>query len=205
MIRLVTVLVIALLPPAAAFAQSGGKAAPDVRAADSLGAAASAAPPAAPAAAGARAGRPRKVYYGGSLGLILGDYTRVSVQPMVGYNVTPKVSAGGRVVYEYVRDKRYTETYDSHNYGFSTFGRYRFVPELYGHAEFAATSYDLHSATGASERDWVPFLYLGGGYTQRIGKSISTYAEILVDVWQDDSSPYDDWAPLYNFGIGVGF
>ncbi len=193
MIRALIVLVACLLlPPVAARAEATAPAA-----ADSLA-------PAAPPAPVKKAG-PKKIYYGGSIGLIFGDYTSVSIEPMVGYNVTPRFSAGGRVSYEYVRDNRYTETHSSNNYGFSTFGRYRFIPELYGHAEFAATNYDLHYTDGTSERDWVPFLYLGGGYTQRIAKNVSAYAEILVDVWQDDHSPYQDWAPQYSFGIGVGF
>lgn len=195
MIRVAPIVLVAcllVLPPLAARA-----ALPAPAAADSLA-------PAAPPAPVKKAG-PKKIYYGGSVGLIFGDYTSVSVEPMVGYHVTPRFSAGGRVSYEYVRDERYTETHSSHNYGFSTFGRYRFIPELYGHAEFAAMNYDLYTAAGASARDWVPFLYLGGGYTQRIAKNVSAYAEILVDVWQDDNSPYQDWAPQYSFGIGVGF
>jgi len=202
MIRVaVAALLVCLTFPLPARAESPAPAAPSAPAAPPAPAEspAQAAPPAA-----AKTGV-KRIYYGGSIGLIFGDYTSVSVEPMVGYNFTPKFSAGGRVSYEYVRDHRYTETHSSHNYGFGTFGRYRFIPELYGHAEFAAMNYDLYTASGASTRDWVPFLYLGGGYTQRIAKNVSAYAEILVDVWQDDNSPYQDWAPQYCFGIGVGF
>ena len=197
MIRCLLALLIALALPLGALAQSGEDA-------DSLRAPAAPAPAAAVAPAAARKAGPKKIYYGGSLGLTFGDYTSVRVQPMVGYKFTPKFSAGGKVGYEYVNDNRYVNDHSSHNYGFSTFGRYQFIPQAYGHAEFAATNYDLHYTDGTSERDWVPFLYLGGGYTQRVAKNVSAYAEILVDVWQDDSSPYQDWEPQFNFGIGVG-
>lgn len=207
MIRHVTALVIALALPPGAIAQTGGEAGgtatPPAAGADSLPAAAVA--PAAPAVSAKAKAGPSKIYYGGSIGLTLGDYVRVSIQPMIGYKFTPKFSAGGKVTYEYVRDSRYTGTSSSNNYGFGVFGRYRFIPQLYGHAEFTGINYDVHSASGASQRDWVPFLYLGGGYAQQMGKNVSAYAEVLVDVLQDDRSPYQDWEPQLSFGIGIGF
>jgi hypothetical protein len=153
----------------------------------------------------ARARRPRGIYGSGSLGLISGDYQRLSLQALVGYHFKPKFSAGGRVSYEYVRDKRYAATYSSHNFALGPFCRYRITPELYAHAEFAAANYDLHSVSGASERNWVPFLYLGGGYTKRIAPNVSAYTEVLVDVWRDDDSPYEDWQLVLNVGLAVGF
>ena len=58
---------------------------------------------------------------------------------------------------------------------------------------------------GGSERDWVPFLFLGGGYIQPLGDRTWLTVEILFDVLQDDKSPYEDWEPFLSIGVGVGF
>jgi len=145
------------------------------------------------------------IYYGGTIGFNFGDFTRISVNPMVGYRVTPQLSAGVKVGYEYVRDKRFDETFTSHNFGGSAFGRYRFIPQLYVHAEFAYIGYDLPVSPTDSEREWVPFLLLGGGYVQRISPKASAYVEVLFDVLQDSKSPYEDWEPWVSVGVGVGF
>jgi hypothetical protein len=146
-----------------------------------------------------------KVYFGGTVGFNFGDFTRISVNPMVGYRFTPKLSGGLKVGYEYVRDTRFSETYTSHNFGGSAFGRFRLVPQLYAHAEFASIGYDLPLSTGGSEREWVPFLLLGGGYVQRISPRTSAYVEVLFDVLQDSNSPYESWEPWLSVGVAVGF
>jgi hypothetical protein len=146
-----------------------------------------------------------KLYFGGTVGFNFGDFTRISVNPLLGYRFTPKLSGGVKVGYEYVRDKRYAETYTSHNFGGSAFGRFRFVPQLYGHVEFATIGYELPFPGGDTEREWVPFLLVGGGYVQRIAPRTSAYVEVLFDVLQDSKSPYEDWEPWFSVGVSVGF
>lgn len=149
--------------------------------------------------------QPSKVYYGGSVTFGFGDIFRIGVQPMVGYRVNPKFSVGGKVGYEYLRDKRFNETFSSHNYGFSGFGRYHFIPQAYAHGEFAAISYDYRTAVNESNREWVPFLFLGGGYRQAISARASAYVEVVFDVLESSKSPYDNWEPMISAGVGVGF
>jgi hypothetical protein len=31
------------------------------------------------------------------------------------------------------------------------------------------------------------------------------FIEVLVDVLNDDNSPYEEWDPFVSFGVGVGF
>ena len=90
--------------------------------------------------------------------------------------------------------------FTSHNYGASIFSRYRVIPQLYGHAELAYMSYDFPLG-----REGVPFLLLGGGYSQPISKSAWLFFEILFDVINDGSSPYGKWEPFIGLGIAVGF
>jgi len=145
------------------------------------------------------------IYYGGYANLSFGSYTAIGFEPMIGYKLTPKLSFGGKLSYEYIKDKRYTEDYETSNYGFSIFSRYRIVPQLYAHAEFSAMNYELYYFGGDSDRKWVPFLFLGGGYSQPITKNTWLTAEVLFDVLQNENSPYKNWEPFFSIGFGVGF
>ncbi len=145
------------------------------------------------------------VYYGGNIGLSFGSYFRISIMPLIGYKLSPQASVGLKLGYEYVVDKRYDEKLTSSNYGASIFGRYRVIPNAYLHAEFAYFSYKLQTANFESDRKWVPFLYLGGGYIQPVGPNTSLFVEVLVDVLQDDNSPYKAWDPVISVGVAAGF
>ena len=145
-----------------------------------------------------------RLYFGGSIGFSFGDYSRISVTPMVGYRLTEMWSIGVRIGYEYIKDERYRETLTSSNYGGSAFLRFRPIPQLYLHGEYAYYSYKFQTETFESEREWVPFLFAGGGYVQRISPRVSAFVEVLVDVLQDDRSPYDDWDPMISVGVWAG-
>jgi hypothetical protein len=148
---------------------------------------------------------PSKVFYGGTVGFTFGDYFRISVQPMVGYSFSPKLSGGVKATYEYINDSRGNTDVTWHNFGGSVFGRYRFIPQAYLHAEFAYMSYEFSLPNGDSDRDWVPFLLLGGGIVQPVGGNASVFVEVLFDVLQDNGSPYEDWTPFVSAGVAVGF
>lgn len=150
-----------------------------------------------------------KIYYGGGVGFnFWGDYFRIAVEPMVGYKVTPKLSAGVKLMYEYIKYSTASET-TYNNFGGSVFSRYRVIPQFFLHAEFAYYSYKYSTkvlnTTIDSEREWVPFLLLGAGYSQQIGPNIVAYAQALWDVIQDEKSPYNASEPWISVGISVGF
>ena len=147
----------------------------------------------------------QRIYYGGSIGLTFGSYTRIGVYPLVGYKITPKLSAGIKLGYEYIKDNRYATQYETSNYGASLFTRYRIIPQLYAHVEFAGLNYELYNPLGESQREWVPFLLVGGGYSQPVGPRTWLNVEVLFDVLQNEKSPYSAWTPIVSVGVGVGF
>jgi len=150
--------------------------------------------------------KPSKVYYGGGIGFSFwGDYFRICVEPMIGYKFTPQLSGGLKVAYEYINDSRYSSSLTSHNFGGSLLLRYRIIPQFYTHAEFAYMSYQHLTSHNTGDRYWVPFLLLGGGYSQQIARNTWAYAQVLFDVIQDDDSPYDSSDPFISFGVSVGF
>lgn len=160
-------------------------------------------PAATPPPAPKQSSTQNRVYYGGSVSLAFSGAFRIGIYPMIGYKLSPKASLGAEVGYEYVN---YDNTDKSaSNYGGSVFARYRVVPQAYGMAKFQAVSYEFFGITGDSSRETVPFLLLGGGVVQRVAPRTTAYAEVLFDVLQDESSPYESWEPFVNVGVGVGF
>lgn len=148
---------------------------------------------------------PGKMYFGGYVNLMFGSYTAIGVEPLVGYKLTPKFSVGGKLSYEYISDKRYEEDYSASNYGFSLFTRLRVTQRLYAHTEYSAMNYKLFNETGGSDREWVSFLFVGGGLSQPISQNTWLTAELLFDVLQNENSPYAAWEPFFSVGFGVGF
>lgn len=148
---------------------------------------------------------PSKLYFGGYVSGSIGSYTSIGIEPLVGYKLTPKFSVGGKLSYEYISDKRYSTDYSASNYGFSLFTRLRITQRLYSHAEYSAMNYKLYDSAGDSDRQWVPFLFLGGGFSQPVTKNTWLTAEVLFDVLQNENSPYKSWEPFFSVGFGVGF
>ena len=157
-------------------------------------------------------GNQSKVYYGGNIGFnFWNDYFYLSVQPLIGYKVSPKFSIGGKIAYSYLNDRRFDPSFNSHNFGGSVFARYRVTPQVYLHSEFVyasfdqITGFDFQKNEWKSDRVWVPFLLLGGGLSQHVGPNVWLFAEVLFDVINDSNSPYKKWDPIVSFGAGVGF
>jgi len=149
--------------------------------------------------------QPPHVFYGGTVGFSFGNTFRISIQPFVGLVFTPQLSGGVKIGYEHVRQEGNGLTTTWNNYGASLFGRYRFIPRAYLHAEFAYASYGYTVGNYTSDRYWVPFILLGGGYIQPISRSTSFFVEVLFDVLQDKNSPYEKWSPWISMGVAVGF
>lgn len=143
-------------------------------------------------------------YYGLIFGLSFGNYTRININPTIGFPLTPQLSLGARVGYEYVKDTRYALDQTWNNYGASVFARYKVIPRAYVHAEYAYYNYNYK--TDVSEDSfWVPFLYVGGGYIQPVGNNVAVVLEVLFDVLQNEKSPYGDWDPIISIGVQAGF
>ncbi len=159
--------------------------------------------PAAAQSSASRTSSPSPVYYGGSITLGFGSAFRIGAFPLVGVRVTRQLSVGAQAGIEYAN-------YDgpgreATNYGAALFARYRVIPQLYLHGEGRYVSYELFGAGDESSREWVPLVLLGGGFVQRLSPRTSAYVEVLFDVLQDDSSPYDNWEPFTRVGVAVGF
>ncbi len=148
---------------------------------------------------------PSKFYFGGYVGATFGDYSTIEVSPMIGYHINPVLSAGVRFNYEYVSADLYGTDFNASNYGGSIFTYARIHPNVYLQAEYVQMSYEWPTSLTETKREWVPFLYLGGGVVKQLSGNVSLVASVLFDVLQDDNSPYEDWAPMFSVGIIAGF
>lgn len=145
------------------------------------------------------------IYWGGSINIRYGRTSGIGVYPLVGYKITPQWSAGVRLGYEFWWRSKFSETFTSHAVSGSLFSRYRIIPQIYAHAEGGAGNYDRALLSGDSGRVTYPFLFLGGGFSQRVGRRTWLLFEILYDVIRDRDSPYDGGGPIISVGFGVGF
>lgn len=171
-------------------------------------------PPQSPTPAETQKGAPPKekpkkdltdnLFYGGYFNFSFGNYQLIGIEPMIGYRLNNKLSGGATVRYEYIRDDRYTTTRKSMTYGGSVFGRYRLTPKLYAQVEPALYNYKQYGSNSSTSREWVPYIFGGGGFSQPLGGRASLYAEVMFDFLQDDQSPYKSWEPFFSVGLGIG-
>jgi len=151
-------------------------------------------------------GKNEKVYYGGYANFSLGKYSIIGFEPMIGYKLLPKFSVGGKLSYEHFKNKNYSPTQSGSNWGIGAFSRLRISRRLYAHVEFSEMNYKLFQDGGeTSNREWISFLFVGGGFIQPISKGVSLNAEVLWDVIQNKNSPYNTVEPVFNVGVGIGF
>jgi hypothetical protein len=149
-----------------------------------------------------------KLFTGGSVGLTFGNYTNIIISPVIGARLNEKVYAGLGIEYQYTKDKRYDPALTYNQYGSRLFAQYNIVPSLYAHAEVAG--YSMEHYTGVinsqlkKQRDFVPFIYFGGGYRKMISPRSFFTVQVLFDVLQHKYSPYKAWDPIFSVGFGVG-
>lgn len=159
----------------------------------------------------------RKFFFGGNFALMIGTVTNIEISPLVGYHITPRLSAGTGITYAYYKE-RFTgfNTYESHIYGGRIFGSWLAIKDLkeliglpgsggiIGYTEYEALNMDDNYkttliSTSDQSRKWFHNVYVGGGYRQPLGKNASFNIMVLWNLNQSPELPYDN--PI----IRVGF
>ena len=164
-------------------------------------------PPPSPPPAPEKPSVADRVWVGGGIGLGFGDVTWVSVEPIVGYSITPRFGVGGRLIYRYREDDRFSPSLNTSDYGASLFARFFVLPPaVFLQAEYEHLSYEFPVTGGGTDRDDFDSVLGGGGISRPIGGRASFFALALYNFSYDDDelSPYDDpW--IIRVGVGVGF
>jgi len=149
-----------------------------------------------------------RVFTGGDVGITFGDYTEIRISPLIGYRFSPEIFGGSKFVYRHSWDKvnqgtSNETTIQRNDFGGNVFLQYNPIKEFYLKSEFSYQSYKSSTTQNTSEKIWVPFLFLGGGYTKYLSSNVFFNAGIKVDVLNDKNSPFDDFSPFFDVGIGV--
>lgn len=144
-----------------------------------------------------------KFYFGGGIGASMSSaYTQFTVQPLVGYKINSHLSVGLQGNYQYLKDKHYSPSFETYNYGGSLFSRLRIFKPIYAHAEYALLNYGQY---GTEQRIWVPMLLVGGGYSHSLGSNARLNLQILFDILQNENSPYEKGEAIFSAGLSFGF
>lgn len=143
-----------------------------------------------------------RIFIGGGIGGQFGsNYTYVNVSPSIGYWITNSWSAGAGFTYQYFQDKIFN--YSTSILGPTAFTRYHFLRYLFATAEFEYLFRKYkEEATSVVEKVTAPVLLLGGGAYYSLGGAVSAYIMVLVDVIENQYSPYRN--PVIRFGVNVG-
>lgn len=151
-----------------------------------------------------------RIFTGGGLGLSFSSYyDYISVSPLIGYKITPKLAAGLQVQYRYTNYKQYNPKISTNDYGLSPFVRFNFYKPLFLHAEYEYLNYEIPTSASESIRKGYSSFLAGGGLFQPIGRRAGIYAMALYNfsyktVGPGEFSPYD--SPLVlRVGITAGF
>ncbi|MBK9731872.1 MAG: hypothetical protein IPO83_11410 [Chitinophagaceae bacterium] len=149
-----------------------------------------------------------RIFVGGNFGLTFGTITNIEIAPTFGYMLKPNWSAGVGVRYSYYQDNFYNPPYKTNIYGGLLFTRYVVYKGLFLEANFEGNNFDVYKFDPVTElyypeRDWIPSLLLGGGYSQPMGANSAFFISILYDVLQNNYSPYYG-VPIIRAGFGIG-
>lgn len=142
-----------------------------------------------------------RVYLGGNFGAQFGSVTFVDLSPLAGYMITPKLSAGVGVTYQYLKYRNFDQSFST--YGWRTFVRRNVGRQFFVHGEFENINLEAFSNPSGTDtyRYWVPGLFVGGGLFQPIGNRGGFMISALYNLMYDDMrSPYN--SPLV---LRVGF
>lgn len=161
-----------------------------------------------------------RLFFGGSFGLAIGQYTDIEISPHFGYYLTPRWAAGIGVTYEYYNNKYhwinsntgYYERYETHIWGGRLFTNYVIVNNvndwlpfglnfrIFTHIEYEALSYEKgffdYQKPGRMLQNSV---LVGGGLRFPMGKRSSMNLTILWNLNSNMNDVYGN-APILRLG-----
>jgi hypothetical protein len=144
-----------------------------------------------------------KVYVGGNVGFQFGTVTFAEVSPLIGYQFTPKITAGIGVTYQYYRYKDRFFELTTNVYGGRIFGRYFFTDFLFAHVEYEYLNLEAFDFYPLRRRVDVESVLVGGGYLQRFGSGNSgIFIMLLYNLTESAYTPYTN--PIIRIGVNIG-
>jgi len=146
-----------------------------------------------------------RLFFGGNLSLSVGSVTAIEVNPLVGYRLTPRWSAGLGFDYEYYKSSGayygtyWVRPYSTHIYGGNIFTSFVFLKNfptegisLFAHAEYETLSLERKYFQDINEtgRFMLNSFFAGLGVRQRTGRRSSLNILFLWNFNETQYSPY---------------
>lgn len=152
-----------------------------------------------------------KLFFGGALGLTVGDITQIDIIPVAGIWVIPQWSLGIGGRYSYYSHRGYfiggpSEPYRTHIWGGSVFTQILPIVDfsevlpipVHGgimfHGEYEKLYLDRKLidpfTSSATSKTWIDLYLVGVGYRQRIGEKAALNILLLWEISNSSYSPY---------------
>ncbi len=150
-----------------------------------------------------------KLFYGGSIGLVVGQVTQIDILPMIGMWVFPQWSVGVTGRYSFYSQRYRTigsnASFKTNIWGASGFTQILPVPDFHKtfgvdihgglllHGEYEALYVDRSLANPTNSvngKQWIKMVLVGGGYRQKLGDKSALYILVLWDLTKNEYSPY---------------
>jgi hypothetical protein len=162
-----------------------------------------------------------KLFFGGALGLTVGDITQIDIIPVAGIWVIPQWSLGIGGRYSFYSHRGYfiggpSESYRTHIWGGSVFTQILPIVDfseilpipVHGgimfHGEFERLYLDRRLidpfTSSDSRKTWVDLCLVGVGYRQRLGERAAINILLLWEVSNSSYSPYPQ-SPMIRVNI----
>jgi hypothetical protein len=147
------------------------------------------------------------MFFGGGIGLGFGDVDYVSIEPLVGWHLHPKVAVGVSPLYRWTNDSRYPQSISTTNYGIRGFVQYYPVPGFFGEVEYEYLDYEYVTPSLDTTRTTANYVFVGGGVSRPMGRKAAMFATALYNLSYDSTDParaYDSpW--VFSVGVAAGF
>ncbi len=158
-----------------------------------------------------------RIFFGGNFGLTFGNTTSIIISPIAGYRVSPRLSAGIGLRYEYLKSNYpgYVP-YDTHIFGGSIFSRFMIIHNIsevlglgamnsgiflqgeYEMLSLESQYFDLINPT-PGERFYLHSILVGGGIYQPIGNRSAFLLSVLWNLNESYNSIYAN--PIIRIGF----
>ena len=159
-----------------------------------------------------------RLFFGGNIFFEAGDWrTDIDVSPIVGYYITPRLSAGTGITYRYLNYKLGQNPdgtwhrFETHIWGFRPFTNYviinnvgEWIPivgdfRIFAHFEYEALKYEKRVFP---EGPWQHNILGGGGLRLPMGRRSSANIFLLWYIYSKPQNPYSTgltWRVGFNF------
>lgn len=124
-----------------------------------------------------------RVTFGGNLQLQFGSYTFIYLSPTIGYIPFEKVNVGVGLIYNYISiNYGAYGKYDQSIYGTHTYARYFITDGVFIQGQYDRLFQPGGSFFGKTDRIWVDYGMVGGGFRQSIGKKASLTTTLMYNL-----------------------